>query len=292
MKRTIIFAAILLMIASGNNIFAQEQPRAEQVMRSLAQAYPRQIERAEFRNGDWAVLLRDTWYFYAEGRILLQYLIANAASYNHQPFYSIPAQLPEWQTPSPEEAERYRNFGNNRTQNPPRRSPHFFDDLWQARSRSESYDRVKTIRFLGNTVNVHYMILENLSLVEARIRADARVNPQVQTWINNISRLEGWLWRDIAATESRSYHSYGLAIDIIPRSYGGREAYWLWTLNHRPDWWNVPYSQRYQPPQAVITAFETYGFIWGGHWPIYDTIHFEYRPEILILSGRPPEMRR
>jgi hypothetical protein len=292
MKKEFICTAILIIIASGNNIFAQEPIRAEQVMQALTQAYPRQIERVEFRNGDWAVLLRDTWYYYAEGRILPHNLRANAANYSHQPFYSIPAQLAEWQTPSPEEAERYRNFGNNRNQNPPRRSPLFFDDLWQSRSRSESYDRVKTIRFLGNTVNVHYMILENLSLVEAHIQSAARTDPQVQTWINSISRLEGWLWRDIAETVSRSYHAYGLAIDIIPRSYGGREAYWLWTTNHRPDWWNVPYSQRYHPPQAVIAAFERYGFIWGGHWPIYDTIHFEYRPEILILSGRPPETRR
>jgi len=28
-----------------------------------------------------------------------------------------------------------------------------------------------------------------------------------------------------------------------------------------------------------------FGFIWGGKWPNYDTMHFEYRPEIFILSG-------
>jgi hypothetical protein len=25
--------------------------------------------------------------------------------------------------------------------------------------------------------------------------------------------------------------------------------------------------------------------VWGGKWMLFDTIHFEYRPEILILSG-------
>jgi hypothetical protein len=35
-----------------------------------------------------------------------------------------------------------------------------------------------------------------------------------------------------------------------------------------------------------------YGFIWGGKWLFFDTMHFEYRPEILILSGMPPEIRR
>jgi hypothetical protein len=35
----------------------------------------------------------------------------------------------------------------------------------------------------------------------------------------------------------------------------------------------------------VIKAFEAYGFIWGGKWTFYDTMHFEYRPELLILGG-------
>ncbi|MDR1839603.1 MAG: M15 family metallopeptidase, partial [Treponema sp.] len=45
-------------------------------------------------------------------------------------------------------------------------------------------------------------------------------------------------------------------------------------------------------PQKVIKIFETYGFIWGGKWLFFDTMHFEYRPEILIFNGMPPEARR
>ena len=270
----------------------QEQTRAEQVVRALAEAYPQQIERVEFRNNDWAVLLRGTWYYYAGGRMLPANLLPNIANYSPQPFYNYQAELPPWRAPTQEEAARFSAMANNRSQNPPRRSPHFFDDLWRARNRNEAYDRVKTLRFLGNSVTVHHLILENLSLVEEHILAAARVDRQVQTWISNISSLEGWMWREIADTHSRSFHSYGLAIDIIPRSYGGREAYWLWASNHRPDWWNIPYSQRHHPPQAVIKAFETYGFIWGGKWLYFDTIHFEYRPEVLILNGMPPETRR
>jgi len=287
-----VLYTLILIILAAPNIFAEEQTRAEQVTRALARAYPRQIQQVEFRNGDWAVLLRDTWYFYAEGRMLPENLTAKASDYNRLPFYSLPAELPEWVRPNKEEEERFRNFANNRRQNRLRRPAYFFDDLWQAGSRSESYDRVKTIRFLQHPVTVHYLILEHLSLVEMQITSDARNDPQVQEWVNSISRLEGWSWRDIAETQSRSYHSYGLAVDIIPKSYNGMEAYWLWTISRREDWWNIPYSQRYHPPQAVIAAFEKYGFIWGGKWSIFDTIHFEYRPEILILSGRPPEIQR
>ena len=35
----------------------------------------------------------------------------------------------------------------------------------------------------------------------------------------------------------------------------------------------------------LIKAFESFGFIWGGKWRYYDTMHFEYRPEILVLSN-------
>ncbi|MCL2443985.1 MAG: M15 family metallopeptidase [Treponema sp.] len=34
-----------------------------------------------------------------------------------------------------------------------------------------------------------------------------------------------------------------------------------------------------------MKTFESQGFIWGGKWQLFDTMHFEYRPEILILNG-------
>jgi hypothetical protein len=34
-------------------------------------------------------------------------------------------------------------------------------------------------------------------------------------------------------------------------------------------------------PREIVDAFERHGFIWGGRWYHYDTMHFEYRPELL-----------
>jgi len=271
---------------------AADRTRAEQVIRVLAEAYPHQIERVEFRNDDWALLLRGVWFYYAEGKLLPENLLGSAASYSPQPFYNYPVELPPWRIPSAEENSRFRDMTNNRNRNPPRRSPHFFDDLWRVHNRAESYDRIKTINFLGKSVMVHYLILENLSLVEEQITAAAAADPQVMAWKNNVTSLEGWNWRNIAETQSRSYHSYGLAIDLLPRSLGGKETYWLWTSNRRADWWNVSYNDRFHPPHTVIKIFEKYGFIWGGKWLFFDTMHFEYRPEILILNGMPPETQR
>jgi hypothetical protein len=270
----------------------QTVDRAQQVMEALLAAYPKQAERAEFRNGDWALLLRGAWFYYAGGRMLPENLLGNTAVINPQPFYNYQKELPPWKEPSAEEAARFREMANNRNQNPLRRSPHFFDTLWRISSRDEAYQRVKTIRFLGKSVNVHYLIMENLALVEEQILAAAKADPQVQAWVNGISTLEGWTWRDIAQTQSRSFHAYGLAVDLLPKSLGGKETYWLWAMRKKPEWWNISYNERYHPPAAVIKAFETYGFVWGGKWLFFDTMHFEYRPEILILGGMPPETRR
>jgi hypothetical protein len=269
----------------------------ERVMKALAAAYPDRIGEVLFRDGDWAVRLkvfdapgepREKWYYYAEGRLLPEELREKAGEYDPQPFYNYPPSLPPWKEPSPEDTDRLRNQANRRRQHPPRRSHHFYDDLWRSHNRSESWDRVKSIRFLGHPVLVHYSILEDLALVEERILAEAASSPQVKQWINSLDTLDGWNWRSIAETQSRSFHAYGAALDLLPKSLDGRETYWIWAARKTPEWWTIPYDRRFHPPDAVIQAFEAQGFIWGGKWLFFDTMHFEYRPEILLFNNLPP----
>jgi hypothetical protein len=37
-------------------------------------------------------------------------------------------------------------------------------------------------------------------------------------------------------------------------------------------------------PSEIIEAIERHGFIWGGKWWHFDTMHFEYRPEIIAYA--------
>jgi len=259
--------------------------RAERVMKALLEAYPDRIEKVEFRNDDWAVLLRGIWYYYAEGRLLPEDKKDKITEYRSLQFYHYPAELPAWTQPTPEEIARFRNWTANRRQSTVRRSSYFLDALWRASNRIETESRLVRITFLGRRTRVHYAIQENLALVETKILSLAETQSEVQAWINSLGTLEGWHWRNIADTQSRSYHSYGLAIDLLPRNLGRRQTYWLWTSQYREDWWNVTYNERYHPPATVVGAFETYGFIWGGKWQLFDTMHFEYRPEILVLNG-------
>jgi hypothetical protein len=270
----------------------KEPSRAELVMRAFSVAYPDRVGEARFVNGDWAVPIEGVLYYYAEGRLLPEELRDQAAEYDPQPFYAYASELPPWKAPGLEEAERFRNSSLRRQTNPPKRSYHFFDALWRAHTREEAYERVKTIRFFGRNVLVHYAILEELALVEERIRAEARTDSQVQRWIDNLNTLSGWNWRSIADTQSRSFHAYGAALDLLPASQRGLATYWLWSSEHNSEWWAIPYEKRLHPPDAVIKAFEAHGFIWGGKWLFFDTMHFEYRPEILILNGLAPSVSR
>ena len=77
----------------------------------------------------------------------------------------------------------------------------------------------------------------------------------------------GYACRSIAGTGLRSMHAYGAAIDINTRY----AHYWRW---HGGRWQN-----RY--PADIVGVFEKHGFIWGGRWHHFDTMHFEYRPELL-----------
>ena len=38
---------------------------------------------------------------------------------------------------------------------------------------------------------------------------------------------------------------------------------------------------RNRVPFDIVAVFERHGFIWGGKWSHFDTMHFEYRPELL-----------
>ncbi len=259
--------------------------RAEEVMTAVSRAYSPQIAGpAVFQNDDWTVTIRGELFYYAEGRMLPEHLKDAYAEYDAQPFYRYPEKLPPWEPVSEEESASRRSINSRRRENPPKRAPFFFDALYRARSRTESYARVKTLKFLGRNIMVHYNILEQLALVEEEINRAAETNAEIRTWVANIETITGWNWRSIADTESRSFHSYGAALDLLPTSFKGLQTYWLWTSDWNPEWWNVPYTQRFHPPEEIIQAFEKYGFIWGGKWMFYDTMHFEYRPEILILN--------
>jgi len=94
--------------------------------------------------------------------------------------------------------------------------------------------------------------------------------------------------RTIAGTQRFSVHAFGAAVDINAK-YGD---YWRWS-NPKP---GEMLAHRNRIPWDIVEIFERHGFIWGGKWYHYDTLHFEYRPELLNAPppqpAPPPERRR
>jgi hypothetical protein len=80
--------------------------------------------------------------------------------------------------------------------------------------------------------------------------------------------------RAIAGSEQRSTHGYGIAIDLAVKP----SHYWRWS---KPDA-DGRYAWRNSIPFEIVRIFEKHGFIWGGRWYRFDTMHFEYRPELLV----------
>jgi hypothetical protein len=81
----------------------------------------------------------------------------------------------------------------------------------------------------------------------------------------------------VAGTKRVSAHGSGIAIDIAT----AHSDYWLWTKPGADG--RYPYKNRI--PREIVEIFEKHGFIWGGKWYHYDTMHFEYRPEIVGAVG-------
>jgi hypothetical protein len=84
--------------------------------------------------------------------------------------------------------------------------------------------------------------------------------------------------RVIAGTQRVSAHGQGIAIDIALK----RSNYWR---NDKPGKDGL-LAYRSEIPLEIVRIFEKHGFIWGGRWYHYDTMHFEYRPE-LVGAGEP-----
>ena len=98
-------------------------------------------------------------------------------------------------------------------------------------------------------------------------------HPELKKYITNIGGT--FTWRNIAGTNRHSMHSYGMTIDINT-TYSD---YWQWACKCISE--DAPVKYKNRIPQLIVDIFERNGFIWGGKWYHYDTMHFEYRPELL-----------
>ena len=94
-------------------------------------------------------------------------------------------------------------------------------------------------------------------------------HPELRSYLKSSGTF---YWRKVRGANRQSAHSYGMTIDIAV----AKSDYWLWKNPGKKETDKIVYANKF--------LFEKHGFIWGGRWYHYDTMHFEFRPEILMAN--------
>jgi hypothetical protein len=125
-----------------------------------------------------------------------------------------------------------------------------------------------------NTVSVHRRALPAFRAVFLELEKIASTDPAAARFVDTLGGT--YNDRNIAGTHRKSAHAFGIAIDLNP-------ALAQYHQNLPGGAWRTPV------PEAIVKAFESQGFVWGGRWYHDDTMHFEYRPELFDARCTGPD---
>jgi hypothetical protein len=256
----------------------------EVILEALHMAYPGKIQLPEVRDGDWSILVNNVIFYWAGGRLLPAEERMNTEQFIPYQFRPNPEEIPPVRDLSPEEKKQLEMFLERKERHEDVRYDGFMTALWGMEDFITAENTVIRAEFLGHNIRIHPDIFDVLMNVEARILEAAQNDEDTALWLDELNTAGAYVWRDIAGSGNRSLHSWGIAVDLTPGDYRGKQAYWRWAADYNDEWWSIPYDRRYRIPDAVVAAFEDNGFIWGGKWLLFDQIHFEYRPELILLG--------
>lgn len=243
--------------------------RADVRVRAFLQAYGSLVDSVTYRDDDLVFSLAGKAIHFQDGRMLAEGRLDRRDRCDPI-FYRYPLEMPTEPLPLPEGPVRFCTDVQ--------------EALW-GRTESEIRKHALSTHFIGRRMFVNDVVAEALKGVERDILAITEHDADVAAWIDDTETAYSFADRGIAGTATRSQHSWGLALDLVPASYDGRQVYWRWTRAWSPrSWHRTPLEQRWSPPAVVIEVFERHGFLWGGKWAHFDNIHFEYRPEIVAYN--------
>jgi hypothetical protein len=154
------------------------------------------------------------------------------------------------------------------------RAEAFFLALYGA-SESAVARNCVPVEFCGHTVkfNTRCGAADALRAVSADLAKVFAQKPDLRVYTQKLAGT--FNWRKIAGTQRLSNHSFGTAIDLNL----DKAAYWRWQTPAQLETFS-----RKNWPNEIVETFERHGFIWGGKWWHFDTMHFEYRPEIIAYA--------
>lgn len=266
------------------------------IFRALLIAYPSIVTKVQRMDNIYypapAIRIRNTIFYCKEGRFLPEEELENWEKFSSNTYYLYSKMIPDPSKRSEEDIALMRKQGSKSYRKQKKPSYYGFNaTLYGMSSLKDTNTQIIKTRFLGKQVLVHKLGFKALKKVEQEIYNLSNSDPTVAKFLKEGDTVYSFFWRKIAGSQARSLHSYGIAVDVLQEG-STKAIYWLWRQNQKIDWITEPISVRWNPPDSVVKIFERYGFAWGGKWNFYDTMHFEYRPDILILNGYTVEFIR
>lgn len=150
------------------------------------------------------------------------------------------------------------------------RNTEFFDRMYGNCEKGETQRRLVDVSWIDGTK----LRVTSVNGVADRLRAVIRDIGRLPQDIKRYAYPSAGAFncRVVKDTGKRSMHAYGAAIDVNV----AQADYWLWRKG----------AYRNRIPYEIVEIFERQGFIWGGKWGHFDTMHFEYRPEFFDDDAR------
>lgn len=164
------------------------------------------------------------------------------------------------------------------TTDPGRIKPYTLLDALYGHEKAEIADDLQKVAFFGQNLNMNTLYGADEALAAAVAELGPLMSADKST-VPYITPSSGtWNYRLISGTTVLSLHAYGIAIDFKFNSYD----YWRWIKTDAQEAVAIERIANY--PDAIYAIMEKYGFIWGGKWMHYDTVHYEYRPELIFKA--------
>ena len=250
--------AVFLLLLSWDTLSVRAQPVSlQEKLGILQRSYPSVV--SEYRNGE-LILKSGDRLAVDDGRRKDHQAKLVDADIEDMLSQTYPLGACSSGTPS-------RNFDPGRIRNGK------FMRVLFGQTKAEARASLRTIKWFGSRVRVTRRHGVDLALV--RVRDDlAKLPKKLRKFF--VKSGGTFNWRVIAGTKRLSVHSFGAAIDINTKY----TDYWRWS-GGKPG--NVP-KYKNKIPKEIVSIFERHGFIWGGKWYHFDTMHFEFRPDLIEIG--------